>query len=141
MVHATELLTVARHEYEKGVEEQQQSEARFKSLQQEILQARKLDIQLDTAIRDLSHSEQQLKNVMLRKEEAEKKYQAAVLRRRQGAEEIARLTAWRERYKRRNVLRSNFQLCCCTWMQHRPPVQGWRRLSVRSKRSGRRWRR
>ena len=101
LVHATELLTVARHEYEKGVEEQQQSEARFKSLQQEILQARKLDIQLDTAIRDLSHSEQQLKNVMLRKEETEKKYQAAVLRRRQGAEEIARLTAWRERYKKK----------------------------------------
>ena len=101
LVHATELLTVARHEYEKGVEEQQQSEARFKSLQNEILQARKLDIQLDTAIRDLSHSEQQLKNVMLRKEEAEKKYQAAVLRRRQGAEEIARLTAWRERYKKK----------------------------------------
>lgn len=101
LVHATELLTVARHEYEKGVEEQQQSEARFKSLQQEILQARKLDIQLDTAIRDLSHSEQQLKNVMLRKEEAEKKYQAAVLRRRQEAEEIARLTAWRERYKKK----------------------------------------
>lgn len=101
LVHATELLTVARHEYEKGVEEQQQSEARFKSLQQEILQARKLDIQLDTSIRDLSHSEQQLKNVMLRKEEAEKKYQAAVLRRRQGAEEIARLTAWRERYKKK----------------------------------------
>lgn len=101
LVHATELLTVARHEYEKGVEEQQQSETRFKSLQQEILQARKLDIQLDTAIRDLSHSEQQLKNVMLRKEEAEKKYQAAVLRRRQGTEEIARLTAWRERYKKK----------------------------------------
>lgn len=101
LVYATELLTVARHEYEKGVEEQQQSETRFKSLQQEILQARKLDIQLDTAIRDLSHSEQQLKNVMLRKEEAEKKYQAAVLRRRQGAEEIARLTAWRERYKKK----------------------------------------
>ena len=101
LVHATELLTVARHEYEKGVEEQQQSEARFTSLLPEILQARKLDIQLDTAIRDLSHSEQQLKNVMLRKEEAEKKYQAAVLRRRQGAEEIARLTAWRERYKKK----------------------------------------
>ena len=101
LVHATELLTVARHEYEKGVEEQQQSEARFNSLQQEILQARKLDIQLDAAIRDLSHSEQQLKNVTLRKGEAEKKYQAAVLRRRQGAEEIARLTAWRERYKKK----------------------------------------
>ena len=101
LVHATELLTVARHEYEKGVEEQQQSEARFKSLQQEILQARKLDIQLDAAIRDLSHSEQQLKNVTLRKGEAEKKYQAAVLGRRQGAEEIARLTAWRERYKKK----------------------------------------
>ena len=101
LVHATELLTVARHEYEKGEAEQQQSATCFKSLQQEISQPRNLDIQLDTAIRDLSHSEQQLKNVMLRKEEAEKKYQAAVLRRRQGAEEIARLTAWRERYKKK----------------------------------------
>ena len=104
LVHATELLTVARHEYEKGVEEQQQSEARFKSLQQEILQARKLDIQLDTAIRDLSHSEQQLKNVILRKEEAEKKYQAAILRQKLGMEEIARLTAWRERYKEKESI-------------------------------------
>ena len=101
LVHATELLLVARREYEKGVEEQQQSEARFKSLQQEILQARKLDIQLDTAIRDLSHSEQQLKNVTLRKEDAEKKYQAAVLRQKQGAEEMVRLAAWRERYKKK----------------------------------------
>ncbi|WP_298546579.1 AAA family ATPase [uncultured Parabacteroides sp.] len=104
LAHATELLTVARREYEKGVEEQQQSEARFKSLQQEILQARKLDIQLDTAIRDLSHSEQQLKNVTLRKGETEKKYQAAVLRQKQGTEEIARLTSWRERYKKKESI-------------------------------------
>ena len=104
LVHATELLTVARHEYEKGVEEQQQSEARFKSLQQEILQARKLDIQLDAAIRDLSHSEQQLKNVTLRKGEAEKKYQASILRQKLGMEEIARLTAWRERYKEKESI-------------------------------------
>ena len=104
LVHATELLTVARHEYEKGVEEQQQSETRFKSLQQEILQARKLDIQLDAAIRDLSHSEQQLKNVTLRKGEAEKKYQAAILRQKLGMEEIARLTAWRERYKEKESI-------------------------------------
>lgn len=104
LVHATELLTVARHEYEKGVEEQQQSEARFKSLQQEILQTRKLDIQLDAAIRDLSHSEQQLKNVTLRKGEAEKKYQAAILRQKLGMEEIARLTAWRERYKEKESI-------------------------------------
>ena len=104
LTHATELLTVARREYEKGVEEQQQSEAHFKSLQQELLQARKLDVQLDTAVRDLSHSEQQLKNVTLRKGEAEKKYQAAVLRRKQGAEEIALLTAWRERYKKKESI-------------------------------------
>ena len=65
------------------------------------MQARKLDIQLDTAIRDLSHSEQQLKNVTLRKEDAEKKYQAAVLRQKQGAEEMVRLAAWRERYKKK----------------------------------------
>ena len=101
LAHATELLTVARREYEKGVEEQQQSEAHFKSLQQEILQARKLDIQLDTAIRDLSNSEQQLKDVTSRKKEAEKKYKAAALRQKQGQEEIARLTEWREHYKKK----------------------------------------
>lgn len=99
LARATELLAIARREYEKGVEEQQTSEARFKSLQQEILQARKLDIQLDTALRDRSDSEQRLKDATARKKEAEDKYQAAVLRRKQGAEEIARLTAWRERFK------------------------------------------
>ena len=46
LARATELLAIARREYEKGVEEQQASEARFKSLQQEILQARKLDTTL-----------------------------------------------------------------------------------------------
>ncbi len=99
LARATELLAIARREYEKGVEEQQASEARFKSLQQEILQARKLDIQLDTALRDRSDSERRLKDTTARKKEAEDKYQAAVLRRKQGAEEIARLTAWRERFK------------------------------------------
>ncbi|MBC8603379.1 AAA family ATPase [Parabacteroides acidifaciens] len=99
LARATELLAIARREYEKGVEEQQASEARFKSLQQEILQARKLDIQLDTALRDRSDSERRLKDATARKKEAEDKYQAAVLRRKQGAEEIARLTAWRERFK------------------------------------------
>lgn len=99
LARATELLAIARREYEKGVEEQQASEARFKSLQQGILQARKLDIQLDTALRDRSDSEQRLKDATARKKEAEDKYQAAVLRRKQGAEEIARLTAWRERFK------------------------------------------
>ena len=99
LARATELLTVARREYEKGVEEQQASEARFKSLQQEIQQARKLDIQLDTAVRDCSDSERRLKEAIARKKEAEDKYQAAVLRQKQGTEEIARLTAWRDRFK------------------------------------------
>lgn len=99
LAHATELLTIARRDYEKGMEEQQQSEAHFKSLQQELLLARKIDIQLDTAVRDLSQSEQQWKGVRQRKEEADKKYQAALLRQQQGTEEKARLTAWRVRYK------------------------------------------
>ena len=59
---------------------------------------------MDAAIRDLSHSEQQLKNVTLRKGEAEKKYQAAILRQKLGMEEIARLTAWRERYKEKESI-------------------------------------
>lgn len=104
LAHATELLTLARREYEKGVEEQQQSEAHLKSLQQELLKARKLDIQLDTSVRGLTQSEQQLKSVMLRKEEADKKYRDALLRQKQGMEELARLIAWRERYEKKESI-------------------------------------
>lgn len=104
LAHAEELLTLVRREYEKEVEEQQRSEAHLKSLQQELLQARKLDIQLDTSARTLAQSEQQLKSVTLRKEEAEKKHRAALLRQQQGMEELARLTAWRERYKKKESI-------------------------------------
>lgn len=104
LARATELLTVARREYEKGVEEQQQTEARFQSLRQEIQQARKLDVQLDAAARDLSRSEQQLKEAADRKKEADGNYQKALLRRKKGAEEIVRLTDWRERFKQKESI-------------------------------------
>lgn len=102
--HATELLEVARREYEKGMEQQQASEVRFESLRQEIRQARKLDVQLDTAVRDLSVSERQLRSASERKKEAEEKYRAAVLRQKQGAEEIVRLKAWRERFREKESI-------------------------------------
>ena len=95
LVHS---LAAIQQETDKGLEEQRQFEANYKVLQQELLQARKLDIQLEAALRDLSASEQQLKQATSRKKEAENKYQEALQQQRKEAEEITRLSAWRVRY-------------------------------------------
>lgn len=96
---ASELLTVARRDYEKGLEEQQQSEAAYKTQAPEIRQARKIDVRLEHAVRDFTESEQQKDKAVGHRKEAESNYQAALLRRQQGAAEIARLAEWREKYK------------------------------------------
>lgn len=99
LLHATELLTAARRDYEKSLEEQQQSEAAFKSLHQEIVQARKLDTQLEALARTLAEAAQQMQHAASRRKEADINYQAALVRQSQSAAEIARLTDWRERYR------------------------------------------
>lgn len=96
---ATELLATARRDYEKGLEEQQQSEASFKALGQEILQARRLDVQVENATATLADAEKQMNAALARRKEAENNYQAALVRQQQGMAEITRLTEWRERYR------------------------------------------
>ena len=73
---ATKLLEVARRDYEAGVEEQRQLEQQYHSLQQEIQRARLLDVQLDTASRDLKQSEKQWNTATTHKQEAAEKQSA-----------------------------------------------------------------
>lgn len=96
---ATELLLAARRDYELGMEEQQKSETAFNLLKQEIQQARRVDIQLDNAMKTVSDSELQMKRAAGSLKEADDKYQAAFKLWQQRNEEITHLAAWRERYR------------------------------------------
>lgn len=96
---ATELLLAARRDYELGMEEQQKSETAFNLLKQEIQQARRVDIQLDNAMKTVSDSELQMKRAVGSLKEADDKYQAAFKLWQQRNEEITHLAAWRERYR------------------------------------------
>lgn len=57
LLRATELLNTARKEYEQGIQDEQRSEADFKALQQDLQQARKLDVRLDEVTRSVKETE------------------------------------------------------------------------------------
>lgn len=96
---ATELLNAARKDYEQGLVEEQSSESEFKALQQELQQARGLDVRLDAATRSVADTETRLREALARKKEGEDKLKAAQTRQQQSTAEIARLSEWRERYR------------------------------------------
>ncbi|WP_455637805.1 AAA family ATPase [Parabacteroides sp.] len=101
LLRATELFNTARQQYEQGIQDEQQSEAAFKALQQELLQARKLDVRLDEAARPMKEAETRLSDALQRKKEGEDKLKAAQTRQQQSTAEIVRLTDWRTRYERK----------------------------------------
>lgn len=96
---ATELLNAARKDYEQGLVEEQRSESEFKTLQQELQQARGLDVRLDAATRSVADTETRLREALTRKKEGEDKLKAAQTRQQQSTAEITRLSEWRERYR------------------------------------------
>lgn len=96
---ATELLNAARKDYEQGLVKEQRSESEFKALQQELQQARGLDVRLDAAARSVADTETRLREALARKKEGEDKLKAAQTRQQQSTAEIARLSEWRERYR------------------------------------------
>lgn len=96
---ATELLNAARKDYEQGLVEEQRSESEFKALQQELQQARGLDVRLDAATRSVADTETRLREALARKKEGEDKLKAAQTRQQQSTAEITRLSEWRERYR------------------------------------------
>lgn len=96
---AREKVAAAQKAYEKGKEEQAASALRFKSLQTELQQARKLDVLIESAARVASESAGQWQKADVRKKESETKLRVLENRRQQGEEEIVQLTAWREKYR------------------------------------------
>ena len=101
---AIEAQTIAKSKYAQGLEERQAAESNYKSLQQDIQQARTLDVQLQTAERDFKNSAQQLKKATSDKLDADKKYKNAELRLKNEQAEIAKLEAWREKYKAKSAI-------------------------------------
>lgn len=99
LTRATELLTLACKDYEQATAEEQQSEEHFRTLQTELQQARKADVQLDAAARTVAESEVRFREAQARMKEGERKLEAARLRRQRGLDDIARLTSWHERYR------------------------------------------
>lgn len=104
LLRATELLNTARKEYEQGILDEQRSEADFKALQQDLQQARRLDVRLDQAFTSVKETETRLQETLRRKKENEDKLKAAQTRQQQSIAEITRLTDWRKRYERKESI-------------------------------------
>lgn len=99
LAQATALVTTARKEYEEVLGEQQQMESFFKSLQSDLLQARKLDTRLESGNRELTISENNLREARTRKEKGEEKWKQALAHHQQGEKERMRLVEWQQRFK------------------------------------------
>lgn len=99
LAQATALVTTARKEYEEVLGEQQQMESFFKSLQSDLLQTRKLDTRLESGNRDLTISENNLREARTRKEKGEEKWKQALAHHQQGEKERMRLVEWQQRFK------------------------------------------
>lgn len=92
-------LEIAREKYGQGEEQLAKSEEESKHLQQELQQARKLDVQLESSLALTKEAEAHLKEVAARKKEGEEKLRSLEERRKRGLEEWNQLSAWRERHK------------------------------------------
>lgn len=108
LLRATGLLDTARKEYDQAIQDEQRSEADFKALQQELQQARKLDVRLDEATRSMKETEARLGDALQRKKESEDKLAAAQKRRQQSLSEITRLADWRKRYESKESIAEQF---------------------------------
>ncbi len=95
---ATERLEAARKEYDRGKEEEQKSEATFKTLQKELQEARKKDIELTEAARKSVETEERLKSALRKKQTHEDRMQTAKTSLQKITEELTSLEAWRERH-------------------------------------------
>lgn len=99
LAQATDLVTAAQKEYEQALQEQKKAELFYKSLQPDLLQARNLDIRLETVAKELSLSQMQLKEAQKRKQEGEDKWKEALVRQQKGEKEIGRLMEWQQRFR------------------------------------------
>ncbi len=75
LTRANELLDNARKAYEKGLLDEQRADTKYKAMQQELQQARKLDIQLETLNHSVKESEARLRKAIQQQKEGEAKWE------------------------------------------------------------------
>lgn len=104
LARATTLLVTARQEYEVCNTAQQAAEASFRQLLPDLQEARKMDVLLEQALRITNEATTRFKEAKSRLTTAEEKLQTLSRRQQQGAEEVATLHAWRERYRNKESI-------------------------------------
>ena len=92
-------LETSRKEYEQGEVRLARTDEESKSLRLELQQARKLDVQLESALKARSEADERMKDFSRRKQEAEEKLRKVEERQKKASEEWDKQTSWRERYR------------------------------------------
>ena len=92
-------LETSRKEYEQGKVRLARTDEESKSLRLELQQARKLDVQLESALKARSEADERMKDFSRRKQEAEEKLRKVEERQKKASEEWDKQTSWRERYR------------------------------------------
>ena len=92
-------LETVRKEYEQGEVRLARTDEESKRLRLELQQARKLDVQLESALKARSEADERMKDFSRRKQEAEEKLRKVEERQKKASEEWDKLTSWRERYR------------------------------------------
>lgn len=104
LAEATGLLAQAHEAYVREEEVQRRAEAGFSALQPELQAARQLDVRLEGAARESAEAASAEKQALEHWQEGEKKWTQLREIRRKGEAEIARLKAWREKYKEKEAV-------------------------------------
>ena len=99
MERALASLETVRKEYEQGEVRLARTDEESKRLRLELQQARKLDVQLESALKARSEADERMKDFSRRKQEAEEKLRKVEERQKKASEEWDKLTSWRERYR------------------------------------------
>lgn len=104
LAEATGLLAKAQEAYVREEEVQRRVEADFSALQPELQAARQLDVRVDGAARVSAEAALAEKQAFDQRQAGEKKWIQLCEIRQKGEAEIARLKAWREKYKEKEVV-------------------------------------
>lgn len=96
---ATRLLSKAKEAYASEEERQRQAEAAFAALQPELQAARQLDVQVEATVREYREAASAEKQAADQWQAGRQKLAALQETRQKGEADIARLKAWREKYK------------------------------------------
>lgn len=104
LAEANGLLAKAQEAYVREEEVQRRAEADFSALQPELQAARQLDVRLEGAARESAEAATAEKKAFDHWQEGEKKWTQLREIRQKGEREIARLKAWREKYKEKEAV-------------------------------------